>query len=323
MPALPADGYRPMNLQLFRDQIPHALRESNIPRLPEPYRGKVRDVYELPQRDALLFVTTDRISAFDVVLGTVPFKGELLTSLATSWFDRTKDLCPNHLLDHPDPSAMVVRKLRGVPVEVVLRGRLTGSLWRDYRSGKNATAYGITLPEGLTEGHEFETPLLTPTTKAAVGEHDLPISETEILERRLVEPGVWDQIKEYSLALFRAGQDWARSRGLELVDTKYEFGLDASGKIFVMDEIHTADSSRYWRLTPEGPRALDKEFLRQWLLEQGYSGDGTPPEIPEDVLVELAARYAELFTILEGREPELQPGNVASRLDENLRRAGI
>lgn len=312
-----------MDAQLFRNQIPHALRDSSIPRLPPPYRGKVRDVYDLTDRGALLFVTSDRISAFDVVLGTVPFKGELLTSLAASWFERTKDLCPNHIIDQPDPSALVVRKLRGVPVEVVLRGFLTGSLWRDYASGKNATAYGITLPEGLTDGSAFDAPIITPTTKAAIGEHDMPISEAEILSRELVTPKLWEEIKERSMALFRAGQEWARSRGLELVDTKYEFGVDESGKLFVMDEIHTADSSRYWRKTPEGHKALDKEFLRQWLLKNGFSGNGTPPEIPAEILVELAGRYAELFEILEGREPELHPGPVAERLEANLRRAGI
>lgn len=312
-----------MDAQVFRNQIPHALRESHLPRLPTPYKGKVRDVYDLADRKALLFVTTDRISAFDVILGTVPFKGELLTALTASWFDRTKDLCPNHVLDRPDPAALVVRKLRGIPVEVVIRGFLTGSLWRDYASGRNASAYGITLPDGFSEGHAFDTPLLTPTTKAAVGEHDMPISEAEILSRDLVTPKLWGEIRERSLALFRAGQEWARSRGLELVDTKYEFGVDDSGKLYVMDEIHTADSSRYWRQTPEGPRALDKEFLRQWLLKQGFSGHGTPPEIPADVLVELAGRYAELYEILEGRKPELHPGPVAERLDANLRRAGI
>jgi phosphoribosylaminoimidazole-succinocarboxamide synthase len=311
-----------MDRSVLRGQIPHALDRTDIAGLGPVRRGKVRDIYELAAKDALLFVTTDRISAFDRILGTVPFKGELLTGLAAAWFERTKDVCRNHVLDRPDPASLVVKALRPVPVEVVVRGFLTGSLWRDYEAGKHGV-YGIELAPGLARDSAFEAPLITPTTKEEVGTHDMPISEAEILSRGLVDARTWGEIVEKAKALFTAGQGWARSRGLELVDTKYEFGLDAEGGVWLMDEIHTPDSSRYWRRTDEGMRALDKEFLRQWLLARGWKGDGPPPEIPDDTWCDLAERYVELYELLEGREPELHPGPSAARVEANLRKAGL
>jgi phosphoribosylaminoimidazole-succinocarboxamide synthase len=311
-----------MDRSLLHSQIPHTLASSDLKGLPLARRGKVRDVYSLPQRDALLFVTSDRISAFDRILGTVPFKGELLTGLAAKWFERTRDVCRNHVIDQPDPAALVVKALTPISVEVVVRGFLTGSLWRDYETGKHGV-YGIELPPGLAKDSVFEEPIITPTTKEEVGTHDRPISEQEILAEGLVQPRIWSEITERAKALFRAGQSWARSRGLELVDTKYEFGLDSSGGLWLMDEIHTPDSSRYWQRTPEGLRALDKEFLRQWLLSRGWKGDGPPPEIPNDTWVDLAMRYVELYTLLEGAEPQLHAGPSTARLEANLRHAGI
>lgn len=308
--------------QTLSAQIPHTLARASLPALGEARQGKVRDIYRLPSRGALLFVTTDRISAFDRVLGTVPFKGELLTGMAHAWFERTAHVCRHHVLDRPDPCALVVRELTPVPVEVVVRGFITGSLWRDYAAGAR-DPYGVHLPDGLRQDQAFEAPIITPTTKEAVGTHDQPISEAELLARGLVTPRIWAEIREKALGLFAAGQGWARQRGLELVDTKYEFGLDAQGGLWVMDEIHTPDSSRYWKKTPEGHKALDKEFLRQWLLSRGWKGDGPPPEIPGDTLVDLALRYVELFEALEGAEPRLEAGPTAVRLEANLRRAGI
>jgi phosphoribosylaminoimidazole-succinocarboxamide synthase len=310
-----------MDRQLLRAQIPHVLKESALPALGEPRRGKVRDVYSLPARDALLFVTSDRISAFDRVLGTVPFKGELLTGLAAAWFARTAHVCRHHVLDRPDPAALVVRALRGVPVEVVVRGFLTGSLWRDYVAGRDP--YGLALPPGLNEGAAFPTPVITPTTKEAIGTHDEPLSEREVVARGLVSAARWTEITEKAQGLFAAGQQWARSRGLELVDTKYEFGVDAQDGLWVMDEIHTPDSSRFWQRTADGVRALDKEFLRQWLIARGWQGDGPAPEIPDETWVDLAARYVELYALLEGAEPALVPGPSAQRLAKNLRKSGI
>jgi len=226
------------------------------------------------------------------------------------------------VLDRPDPAALVVRELQPVAVEVVVRGFITGSLWRDYAAGAR-TPYGVQLPDGLTQDQPFETPIITPTTKEAVGTHDQPISEAEILARGLVTSRVWSEIREKALGLFAAGQSWARQQGLELVDTKYEFGLDAQGGVWVMDEIHTPDSSRYWKRTPEGHKALDKEFLRQWLLAQGWKGDGPAPQIPAATLVDLAQRYVELYELLEGRPPELHGGPSVARLEKNLRSAGL
>lgn len=307
---------------MLHAQIPHALAQARLPGLGAARHGKVRDIYRLPSRGALLFVTTDRISAFDRVLGTVPFKGELLTGLTHAWFERTAHVCRHHVLDRPDPAALVVRELSPVPVEVVVRGFLTGSLARDYAAGQRA-GYGLALPDGLVQDQPFDAPLLTPTTKEALGTHDQPISEAELLSRGLVAPKIWAEIREKALGLFAAGQQWARSRGLELVDTKYEFGLDAQGGLWVMDEIHTPDSSRYWRRTPDGVKALDKEFLRQWLISRGWQGDGPPPVVPDDTWVGLAERYVELFEALEGREPELHPGPCGARLETNLRGAGL
>ena len=303
-------------------QVPHALERTQFGQLGTLRQGKVRDVYPLAGKDALLMVTTDRISAFDRVLGTVPCKGELLTGLTHGWFERTKDVCRNHILDRPDPSALVVRDLRPLPVEVVVRGHITASLWRDYEAGKE-DAYGIGLPRGLKKDEAFEAPILTPTTKAEVGVHDQPISEKEILAKGLVTPKVWAEVREKAMAIFAAGQAWASSRGLVLVDTKYEFGLDASGGVWLIDEIHTPDSSRYWRRTPEGNKALDKEFLREWLMKQGFRGDGPAPSLPPEVRVDLALRYVELFETLEGRRPELHQGPSLDRLEKNLTAAGL
>jgi phosphoribosylaminoimidazole-succinocarboxamide synthase len=311
-----------MDRSLLHAQIPHALTSIDLPALGPTRRGKVRDIFALPSRDALLFVTSDRISAFDRILGTVPFKGELLTGMAVAWFERTRDVCRNHIIDRPDPAALVVKALRPVSIEVVIRGFITGSLWRDYESGKHSV-YGIDLPQGLKKDSAFETPIITPTTKEEVGLHDRPISEEEILVSGRVDARTWAQITERAQALFAAGQAWARSRGLELVDTKYEFGLDASGGVWLMDEIHTPDSSRYWQRTADGHRALDKEFLRQWLIVQGWSGEGAPPAIPNEIWVDLAQRYIELYALLEGQEPTLHPGPSKLRVEDSLKKAGL
>jgi len=299
-------------------QLPHALFETALVGLGSPRRGKVRDLYRLSTGGALLMVATDRVSAFDRVLGTVPFKGELLTGLAHVWFTRTQDVCRNHVLDRPDPAAMVVRDLMPLPVEVVVRGHLTGSLWRDYEAGRDP--YALALPRGLSKDASFDRPLVTPTTKAAPGAHDEPISEAELVARGHVDRRTWAEVREKALAMFAAGQAWAAQRGLVLVDTKYEFGLDAAGGVWLVDEVHTPDSSRYWHRTAAGTVALDKEFLRAWLMAQGFRGDGTPPPVPDAVRVDLAARYVELFTLLEGRAPELHPGPSSERLSRNVAR---
>ncbi|MGC3997399.1 MAG: phosphoribosylaminoimidazolesuccinocarboxamide synthase [Anaeromyxobacter sp.] len=313
---------------LLRAQLPHTLRQLDLPGLGELYRGKVRDNYT--RGDRIVMVTTDRVSAFDHVLGTIPFKGGILSRLTTFWFEKVKDIAPTHLVAVPDPSVMVVKKARALPVEIIIRGYITGSLWRDYQAGK-AGAYGITWPAGLRKDQRFETPVITPSTKAEYGKHDEPISEAEILKQGLVAPDVWREAVAVAQRLFQRGQEWARTRGLILVDTKYEMGI-ADGKLVVIDEIHTPDSSRYWVAEGseerfargEEQRMLDKENIRQWLItERGFSGQGTPPPIPDDVRVMLARKYVDLYEQLTGETFRSQVGSVESRIAANLKAAGL
>ena len=312
----------------LRAQLPYTLKEADFPALGELYRGKVRDNYA--KGDRIVMITTDRLSAFDRVLTTVPFKGELLNRLTTFWFEKTKDVAPNHILDVPDPSVLVVRKLNPLPVEMVVRGYITGSLWRDFEKGKGATAYGIDLPRDLRRDQKFDKPILTPSTKEAVG-HDLPISGRELVDRKMISEKQWEEMASLSLNLFAAGQAWAKQRGLILVDTKYEFGTDAYGKIWVIDEIHTPDSSRYWIAAGseerfrkgEDQKMLDKEFFRQWLIrERGYQGDGPLPDIPDEVRAQLAGKYAELVETLTGEKPRLEVGDTRARIERALQAKG-
>ena len=314
--------------QTLKAQLPHTLREADFPALGELYRGKVRDNFS--KGDRIAMITTDRLSAFDRVLTTVPFKGELLNRLTVFWFEKTKDVVPNHILDVPDPSVLIVRKLNPLPVEMVVRGYITGSLWRDQQAGRGAKAYGIDLPADLRRDQKFEQPLLTPSTKAAVGEHDEPISSKELIARGACTQRQWDEMARMTLDLFAAGQAWASQRGLILVDTKYEFGTDASGKIRVIDEIHTPDSSRYWIAAGseerfnkgEDQKMLDKEFFRQWLIkERGYQGDGPLPDITDEVRAQLAGKYCELVETLTGEAPALHVGDTRARIETALRAA--
>jgi phosphoribosylaminoimidazole-succinocarboxamide synthase len=307
-------------------QLPYTLREADFKALGELYRGKVRDNYS--KGDRIVMITTDRLSAFDRVLTTIPFKGEILNRLTTFWFEKTKDVAPNHLLDVPDPSVLVVRRLKPLAVEMVVRGYLTGSLWRDYQEGKGARAYGIDLPAQMRKDQKFERAILTPSTKEEVGKHDEPISPKELVARGTITQRQWDEMARISLDLFAAGQQWARQQGLILVDTKYEFGVDGAGKLWVIDEIHTADSSRYWIAAGseerfqrgEDQKMLDKEFIRQWLIrERNYKGEGPLPDIPDDVRVQLAARYVDLVRTLTGEAPKLSVGDTRSRIERALK----
>ncbi len=310
---------------LLTAQLPFTLRDAEFPNLGAHYRGKVRDNYT--QGDRITMITSDRLSAFDRVLTTVPFKGELLNRLTTFWFAKTQHIARNHILELPDPSVMIVRKLRALPVEVVVRGRLTGSLWRDVEAGKGASAYGVELDPAMRRDQAFEKPILTPSTKEAVGAHDMPISPREIVARGLVSQTQWSEIEEKALALFAEGQRHARERGLILVDTKYEFGVDEKNGLWLIDEIHTADSSRYWILEGsddrfargEEQRGLDKEFVRQWLIrERGWKGDGPAPEIPDEVRVQLAERYCQLVELLTGESFIPIVGDTRARIARAL-----
>jgi phosphoribosylaminoimidazole-succinocarboxamide synthase len=311
---------------LLRAQLPHALRQLDLPALGDLYRGKVRDNYT--RGDRIVMVTTDRVSAFDHVLGTIPFKGEILSRLTTFWFEKVKDIAPVHLVDTPDPSVMVVKKAKPFPVEIIVRGYITGSLWRDYKAGKGG--YGIDWPKGLRKDQRFDTAVLTPSTKAEYGQHDEPISEAEILKQGLVAPDLWAEARAVALRLFQRGQEWAASRGLILVDTKYEMGI-ADGKLVVIDEIHTPDSSRYWIAEGaeerfargEEQRMLDKENIRQWLIqEHGFSGQGTPPPLTDEVRISLARTYVNLFEQLTGQPFQAEAGSVEQRIQRNLAARG-
>jgi phosphoribosylaminoimidazole-succinocarboxamide synthase len=314
---------------ILKAQLPYTLREADFPALGQLYRGKVRDNYS--KGDRMVMVTTDRLSAFDRVLTTVPFKGELLNRLTTFWFEKTKEVAPNHILDVPDPSVLVVRKLQPLAVEMVARGYITGSLWRDYQAGRGAKAYGIELPEGMKKDQKFDRPILTPSTKEEVGKHDEPISPAALVARGTLTQKQWEAMARMALDLFAVGQSWAKERGLILVDTKYEFGLDGAGKLWVIDEIHTADSSRYWIAQGseerfrrgEDQRMLDKEFFRQWLIrERGYQGEGPLPQIPDEVRAQLAGKYVELVRTLTGEAPKLTVGDTRTRIEKALKARG-
>ncbi len=266
-------------------------------------RGKVRDVVTLGRE--LLITTTDRISAFDRVLGTVPCKGEVLNTLSLAWFSKTADIIANHVRE--EVSARTIRSVRCevVPVEVVLRGYLAGSAWRDYAAGRPVS--GIRLAPGMRQCQRLDAPILTPSTKEASGTHDRPVSRDEILSGNIVPRKTWERIEEAALALFARGTEVAASRGLLLVDTKYEFG-SLDGEVLLVDELHTPDSSRFWYADSyaelfargERQRELDKEYLRQWLMSQGWKGDGTPPVIPEEVRLETAWRYVTAWQTITG-----------------------
>jgi phosphoribosylaminoimidazole-succinocarboxamide synthase len=310
-------------------QIQHTLKETAFPALGERYRGKVRDVYR--RGDRLILIATDRLSAFDHILTTIPFKGEVLTRTATFWFEKTRHVVQNHLLDVPDPNVCVVQRCERIGVEVVVRGHLAGSLWRDYQKGAHGV-YGVPLPPGMKKDQAFERPIITPSTKEEVGKHDEPISAEALVQRGLCSGEEWGRISEAALAVFEEGRRWAATRGLILVDTKYEFGRGAGGELMLIDEIHTPDCSRYWLAEEyearfragEDQKMLDKENIRQWLIkERGFSGQGQPPEIPDEVRVDLARIYVSAYAKITGRALQLEVGDVHQRIEQNLKASGL
>jgi phosphoribosylaminoimidazole-succinocarboxamide synthase len=301
---------------VLRRQLGHCLNETHLP-LGERFRGKVRDVYALPGGD-LLLVTTDRISAFDHVLPQpIPFKGQVLNQLAAHFFAATRDIVPNHVISIPDPNVTLARRCEPFPVEFVVRGYLAGHAWRVYREGKRFLC-GAALPDGLREAEELPTPILTPSTKAVSG-HDEDIEPDQIVQRGLVDPESFEEAAGHAMKLFARGQELAARQGLVLVDTKYEFGRAPDGQVVLIDEVHTPDSSRYYyaegyedRLAAGQPqRQLSKEFVREWLMEHGFSGQTgqSPPNLPDDFRVAAASRYIELFETMTGRpfEPDTHP----------------
>ncbi|MDJ0752866.1 MAG: phosphoribosylaminoimidazolesuccinocarboxamide synthase [Ardenticatenaceae bacterium] len=289
----------------LHNSLPHCLSETHLDELGPKYAGKVRDVYL--QNGRRVLVTTDRVSAFDRILGLIPYKGQVLNQLALWWFEQTADLVDNHVISSPDPNVTVAHEAEPIPIEVVVRGYITGvtktSLWYLYEQG-DRHPYGIELPDGLQKYDRLPEPIITPTTKAAQGEHDERITEEEILARQIVSPEMWQEIKAAAIAVFKRGQKLAAAAGLILVDTKYEMGI-INGRLALIDEIHTPDSSRFWIADSWGhgrePENFDKEFLRKWYAKQGYRGDGEPPQMPDDFRVAVAERYIAAYEKLTGR----------------------
>lgn len=284
--------------------------EYNFPKQTNVYHGKVRDVYTI-DNDLLVMVVTDRISAFDIILPKgIPFKGQILNQIAAKFLDATKDICPNWKKATPDPMVTAGVACEGFPVEMIVRGYLCGSAWRAYKNGAREIC-GVKIPEGMHENQRFETPIITPTTKAEQGMHDEDISKEEIIRQGLVSAEDYMILEKYTLALFERGTEIAADRGLILVDTKYEFGKH-NGEIYLMDEIHTPDSSRYFyaegyaeRFSKGEPqRQLSKEFVREWLMDNGFQGkDGQKvPEMTEDIIRSISERYMELYEHIIGEK---------------------
>lgn len=295
---------------LIAANIDNVLVDATFPEFPGHSRGKVRDSYDLADGRRII-IATDRQSAFDQVLAAVPFKGQVLTQTARFWFEQTADIVANHVIEYPDPNVVVCRTLAILPVEIVVRDYLTGStatsIWPMYQAGRR-TMYGLTLPDGLTKNQKLPETILTPTTKAAAGAHDMPISAAEIIAGGLMSEREWAEVAETALALFARGREVAARNGLILVDTKYEFGRDGEGRILLADEIHTPDSSRYWKRETyeqrwragEEPESLDKEFLRLWITARCDPYREPIPPIPPDTLINFSARYISLYEQVTG-----------------------
>jgi phosphoribosylaminoimidazole-succinocarboxamide synthase len=305
------------------------LADATIAGLPNHYRGKVRDNYDLPDGRRII-IATDRLSAFDINLALIPCKGHVLTQTARYWFEATKDICPNHVLDYPDPNVVVGRRLDILTVEMVVRDYLAGStatsILTMYKAGKREM-YGVRFPDGMRENQQLAQPIITPTTKAMDGAHDAPLTPDEIVGRGLLSAEQWRTASGYALALFARGQALARERGLILVDTKYEFGTDPDGRIVLADEIHTPDSSRYWfagtyadRFAKgERPESFDKDFVRNWVAARCDPYRDPIPPIPAEIVLATAEVYIKAFERITGRKftpPAAEP--PLDRIRRNL-----
>lgn len=312
---------------VIRSQLGKTLEGTDFPALGTKYEGKVRDCYTKDGRRTI--IVTDRLSAFDVVLGTIPFKGQVLNQMAAHWFRVTADIAPNHVLGVPDPQVMVGVECQLLPVEFVMRACLTGvtstSIWSHYERGVRQFC-GHDLPDGMRKNQRLERALLTPSTKAEKGAHDRSVSRAEILEMGLLGAAEFDEAAEMCARVFAFGQQEALRRGLILVDTKYEIGRRPDGGLCFIDEIHTPDSSRYWYADDYQdrfdrglePRGLDKEYVRRTLVEQGYRGDGPPPPLTDDVRTEAARRYIEVCELITGRPFVPDTSEPAARIRKSL-----
>ncbi|RED47746.1 phosphoribosylaminoimidazolesuccinocarboxamide synthase [Aestuariispira insulae] len=316
----------------FTLALANRLTDATYPELPNHYTGKVREAYDLPDGRRIM-IATDRQSAFDRILAAVPHKGQVLNQTARFWFEQTQDICPNHVIDFPDPNVVIGRNLKMLPIEMVVRDYMTGStetsIWPMYQRGERVM-YGHQFPDGLSKNDKLPATIITPTTKAAQGDHDAPITAREIVENGLLDQGTWDEVARISLALFARGREIAAKNGLILVDTKYEFGVDENGRITLADEIHTPDSSRYWiaesyqdRIA-QGlePESLDKEFLRLWISERCDPYRDDIPEIPAETLEMFSEKYINLYERVTGQtfERAAYDRPLKDRIRENLAR---
>lgn len=306
------------------------LSEAFIPELPNYYRGKVRENYDLPDGSRVI-ISTDRLSAFDRILTAIPYKGQVLTETARYWFNATRDICPNHVMSYPDPNVVIGKRLDILPVEIVVRGYLAGttgtSILTLYKKGQR-TMYGATLPDGMVDNQILPTPIITPTSKAFDGGHDEPLTPAEIVEQGLLSTEQWNTLSDYALKLFARGQKMAAERGLILVDTKYEFGTDEHGTIILADEIHTPDSSRYWIAASYAdsftkstrPASFDKDFVRAWVAERCDPYKDEIPQIPASLIEETSKVYIQAFEAITGQTfvPDDSGDTVLARVRRNL-----
>ena len=312
---------------VLRKQLEYVLHDTRFD-LGEKYEGKVRDNYRLDGKR--IIVTTDRISAFDRVLCALPFKGQVINQTAAFWFERTRHIIENHLIDVPDPNVLVARECRLIPVEMVVRGYLTGvtrtSPWTHYERGRRSV-FGHDLPDGMKKNQPFAQPIITPSTKPAEkGAHDESIPAEEVLRRGLVDEPVYREMERAALALFAFGTELAAANNLILVDTKYEFGLFGD-RVVLIDEIHTPDSSRFWVKDTyrerfergEEPEKLDKEYVREWLADRGFRGDGPIPHIPDEIRIEAARRYITAYEMITASTFEARNEDVLRRITHRLR----
>lgn len=316
----------------LRALLASALKRTNLP-LPGKTSGKVRDWYDLPDGRRLI-VTTDRLSAFDRILANVPYKGQVLNQLAAWWFESTKDIIPNHIVSLPDPNAAIVDVAEPFPVEVIVRGYITGvtttALWHRYSMGER-NIYGYEFPEGLRKNQALHEPMITPTTKGGATGHDERLTRAEVVEKGLMDQETWDRVQSAALAIFKRGQEIADKVGIILVDTKYEFGCSPNGEVVLIDEVHTPDSSRFWKADTyearfaagEDPENFDKEFVRLAYADKGYRGDGEIPSMTDELWISASERYIQIYEMLTGNDfiPGAYP--VEERLLENLKESGL
>lgn len=308
-------------------QLPLCLKTTDFPTMGTKYEGKVRDNYSKDGKRVI--IVTDRLSAFDRVITLIPFKGQVLNQMAKFWFEQTKDIAENHVIEFPDPNVVVAKECKAMPVEMIVRGYITGvtstSIWTHYEKGERNFC-GNALPDGLKKNQKLEKPILTPSTKAEYGGHDESVSREQILASGVITAEQFDYMADVAMKLYLRGVEIAAKQGIILVDTKYEFGVSPEGKIVLIDEIHTPDSSRFWfadeyekRLASgEEQKKIDKEYLREWLAERGFKGEGEVPVIPDDIRVETARRYIEAYELITGQKFEAQVGDVGERLKVNL-----